>query len=922
MVTKKMQLNKLIALVGTLFLALGAVSAEGASARMSATGDYKLPEKAYVISEVPGYNSWPMIQAVGTKLFCSYSRDNARPPNGHTINPGSRDSYLRLSVDGGRTWSDEITVADDPKIGEVNEGIGLDETGAAILWVRCWGKDRRHELYRTVDGKTIEKVATIRPDPFPMQIMDPVRVEGLGLVSPWFAGNYRENGANSWGLFVSVDNGRTWTQRIVEKELPLKEWVTEPSLADLGGGRLLIVGRCEKSLGNQFQVTSVDGGKTWKKARTNIGDVRESTPSLVYDATSGLVANYYYHRGARQLKRRVVQADFIFDHPDRWPEPEVLAVGFEQRPHDAGNVKATRLGDKDCCAWYTGTQSNATVVVTVVPKPACTTDAALPRGVPPRAGMECVAHRGYWSSAVPENTVEAITRAYDCGADWVETDFNLMPDGKMLCFHDPKTRDRTMKPPFHVPTLEEVLAVVPKDRHIQCEIKTYGKEYAAKFDAAVKAAGLTPDNIIVSCFNPTSLKDFKRQMPQYRTLWLIGPKRLQTEGKGIDIDGLIATAKDIGAFAMCPAAKGAYKAKWSRAEADRIRAAGFSFRFFGVNEPKMLAYAADLGVEAFTCNFYEDAFRWARQSGVRLNPPKERKINLTAAFPASVKTIGVVMPASIFPKQHFDAISAALVAAGYRLKVAPRINFENVAPAADRAKDFEEAWMDPEVDLVICARGGKGSEEILPLLDWNRLRTRKQKVLGFSNITCILNAMAKEDAGEPFSGPTMSQFRYCDVPTLTWLNATIAREKMPEVKLLPLRGGACEGLACGGHISLFLSMVKAGRVPPAKGRIVFLECVNRTPEAVKGELAELVARGYFKDAAGVVFGDITSGKRGSKGQVQRGFAEQVAEIKRAFAEQVTCPVFDAYPYGHVSRSFAIDFNRRHRITAEGVLTLE
>ena len=350
-------------------MVLGAVSTKGDGPRLSATGDYKLPEKAYVISDVPGYNSWPMIQAVGTKLFCSYSRDNARPPNGHTINPGSRDSYLRLSLDGGRTWSDEITVAADPKIGEVNEGIGLDETGAAILWVRCWGKDRRHELYRTTDGKTIEKIATLRPDPFPMQIMDPVRVEGLGLVSPWFAGSYRGNGANSWGLFVSADNGRTWTQRIVEKDLSLKEWVTEPSLVDLGGGRLLIVGRCEQSLGNQFQVTSVDGGKTWKKARTNIGDVRESTPSLVYDATSGLVANYYYHRGARQLKRRVVQADFIFDHPDRWPEPEVLAVGFEQRPHDAGNVKATRLGDKDCCAWYTGTQSNATVVVTVVLKP-------------------------------------------------------------------------------------------------------------------------------------------------------------------------------------------------------------------------------------------------------------------------------------------------------------------------------------------------------------------------------------------------------------------------------------------------------------------------------------------------------------------------------------------------------------------------
>lgn len=81
------------------------------------------------------------------------------------------------------------------------------------------------------------------------------------------------------------------------------------------------------------------------------------------------MANYYYHRGARKLKRRVADAAFVFEHPDSWPEPEVLDEGFEQRAHDAGNVNATRLGDKDCCAWYTGTQSNATIVVTVVPSP-------------------------------------------------------------------------------------------------------------------------------------------------------------------------------------------------------------------------------------------------------------------------------------------------------------------------------------------------------------------------------------------------------------------------------------------------------------------------------------------------------------------------------------------------------------------------
>ena len=73
-----------------------AVTASSEGVRMSAAGDCRLPEKAFVVADAPGYNSWPMIQAMGSKLVCSYSRDNARPEDGHTIHPGTRDSYVRV----------------------------------------------------------------------------------------------------------------------------------------------------------------------------------------------------------------------------------------------------------------------------------------------------------------------------------------------------------------------------------------------------------------------------------------------------------------------------------------------------------------------------------------------------------------------------------------------------------------------------------------------------------------------------------------------------------------------------------------------------------------------------------------------------------------------------------------------------------
>ena len=58
--------------------------------------------------------------------------------------------------------------------------------------------------------------------------------------------------------------------------------------------------------------------------------MRESTPSLIYDPKTGLVSNYYYQRGVKKLKRRVVDAAFIFDRPESWPEPEALNLSDVQ----------------------------------------------------------------------------------------------------------------------------------------------------------------------------------------------------------------------------------------------------------------------------------------------------------------------------------------------------------------------------------------------------------------------------------------------------------------------------------------------------------------------------------------------------------------------------------------------------------------
>lgn len=310
-----------------------------------------------------GYNSWPMIQSVGNRLVCAYSRGS-----GHTIGEGARGVWAQTSDDGGRTWSAETLVANDPGVGEVTIGKGLDSSGAMLLWIRCWSSNRKcHHLYRTADGVRFERIAAPAFDPMPMQVTDVFSVPGVGLVSLWFSAGYREGQEKSWGTLVSADDGRTWTQRTVESGLKQSEWPTEPSAVFLGDGKILALARSEGKTGHQFQLVSSDSGRTWRKSPTNIRDVAESTPSLVYDPKTGLVSNYYYHRGAKLLKRRVARASQVFDSPTDWPEPTVLFRGREIRAYDAGNANAVACGSRQFVATYTGSPTDTEIVVVSVP---------------------------------------------------------------------------------------------------------------------------------------------------------------------------------------------------------------------------------------------------------------------------------------------------------------------------------------------------------------------------------------------------------------------------------------------------------------------------------------------------------------------------------------------------------------------------
>lgn len=172
------------------------------------------------------------------------------------------------------------------------------------------------------------------------------------------------------------------------------------------------------------------------------------------------------------------------------------------------------------------------------------------------------AHRGY-SEIYPENTLLAIERAFDAGADRVETDLALTRDGAVVLMHD-RTVDRTTDGSGRVasfsleelreldagswkdarfagepvPTLEEALEAAEGRGELNLEIKSNDRSFLEVVDVVEAAVRLVheqdaADRVVFSSFDFRALEQVREQDADLRVLiidWSEGGR-----GSGMEI---------------------------------------------------------------------------------------------------------------------------------------------------------------------------------------------------------------------------------------------------------------------------------------------------------------------------------------------------------------------------------------------------
>lgn len=123
-------------------------------------------------------------------------------------------------------------------------------------------------------------------------------------------------------------------------------------------------------------------------------------------------------------------------------------------------------------------------------------------------------------------------------------------------------------------------------------------------------------------------------------------------------------------------------------------------------------------------------------------------------------TFAITAPASPVNESELNRGVSYLEKLGYRVKVGDTCYKSSYYVAgSDESRAFElmDFAEDPQVDAILCARGGYGSMRLLKLLDFELFAEQRKPIIGFSDITALQWAIYAQTGLPTISGPLLTR---------------------------------------------------------------------------------------------------------------------------------------------------------------------
>jgi len=282
----------------------------------------------------------------------------------------------------------------------------------------------------------------------------------------------------------------------------------------------------------------------------------------------------------------------------------------------------------------------------------------------------------------------------------------------------------------------------------------------------------------------------------------------------------------------------------------------------------------------------------SRYLGAKLNRAPIRK-------PLRIRpgdVVGVIAPAGAVDGERLSAGVAVLEGWGLRVQVGSAVLKRHAYLAGsdeERLADLVQMIEDPRVRAIFCARGGYGSQRLLPRLDLARLARQPKPIIGYSDATALLGA-AVEAGVLAVHGPMVADdmARGLSERSATHLQTLLTDPawRWEAEAPITLRPGKATGRLVGGCLAVLAAVLGTPWAPDTAGTILFLEDVAERPYRLDRLLTQLRQAGKLERVAGLVFGTMAACPP----------VDGVGplDVVRACVGDLPCPIAFGLPSGH------------------------
>jgi len=263
--------------------------------------------------------------------------------------------------------------------------------------------------------------------------------------------------------------------------------------------------------------------------------------------------------------------------------------------------------------------------------------------------------------------------------------------------------------------------------------------------------------------------------------------------------------------------------------------------------------------------------------------------------------IGLVAPAGPIEEEKILPGIRLLEEAGFKIKFAPHLfgKFRFFSGTMEqRLKDIHNFLIDPEIEALYAVRGGVGSSQLLPGLDFSLWKKQRKLLIGFSDITALQWALWQKTGLPSLSGMTLTSQLRAENPFAGLFFEILRGERLfytendlPPDDFTVLREGRAQGVLIGGTLSIINSLLGTPYFPRLSNIILFLEDINEPVYRIERMLVQLKLAGVLNQVVGLILGRFKSDNR---------FLDFWQEVEYLFPPSV--PVVGNYPYGHFVRS--------------------